>query len=365
MKKNGMHLYQHVQDHILDRIARKELRSGDRIPAEQELSDQMKVSRLTVRKAYSALIEAGILTAVQGKGTFVNDLTGISLSDLAVGSDKGFLSKKVVGVIFPEITIFFAPILKEIEEVASRSNFALNIMFNDNFDRESHAINTMLANGVDGIIINPRRTGQSHSTANYHRLLESGVPSVMVGKPPIDIQMDCVMCDDISGAYSAVARLIADGHRRILRLFVSEDDAEALFERREGYSEAIAALLPDEKEYHLDCRNPEWPRLLVEMTSGPEAVTAIFSDSDSLAAHAYLHLTSLGIARPGAKDFVAYNSTDILKQFNIDVTTFDIPKADMGRRAMEMLKEKLEAPRAPRNHAIYSVFRPYLHERHG
>ena len=98
MKKNGMHLYQHVQNHILERIAKKDLRSGDRVPGEQELSRSMNVSRLTVRKAYSALIEAGILTALQGKGTFVNDLAGVSPKDLSLDSRKGFLSKKVIGV---------------------------------------------------------------------------------------------------------------------------------------------------------------------------------------------------------------------------------------------------------------------------
>ena len=83
MKKNGMHLYQHVQDYILDMIARKELGSGDRMPAEKELADKMKVSRLTVRKAYAMLADAGVILAIQGKGTFVNDLTGISLGSLS------------------------------------------------------------------------------------------------------------------------------------------------------------------------------------------------------------------------------------------------------------------------------------------
>jgi GntR family transcriptional regulator of arabinose operon len=361
MKKNGIHLYQHVQDHILDLIHRKELRSGDRIPAEQEMSVRMKVSRLTVRKAYSVLIEAGFLTAVQGKGTFVNDLSGIRLNGLTVGSSKGFMNKKVVGIVFPEITLFFAPILKEIEEVASRCNYALNIMFNDDFERESNAVSTMLANGVDAVIINPRRTGAHHGNANYLRLIEAGIPTVMVGKPPVGFEVDCVMCDDITGAYGAVAHLVSDGHRRILRLY-SEDDAEALFERREGYSEAVCALLPGEHEHHLDCRDPEWLRQLVEKCSGKDAVTGIFSDSDSLAAQACLHLASQGILHPGPRDIVAYNSSDICRQFHLDIPTVDVPKAAMGRRAMEMVKEKLEGAQPLQNFACHSIFRPFLNE---
>jgi DNA-binding GntR family transcriptional regulator len=44
---------------------------GDRIPSEQELSEKLGVSRLTVREAISALRNEGIVHSVQGKGTFV------------------------------------------------------------------------------------------------------------------------------------------------------------------------------------------------------------------------------------------------------------------------------------------------------
>ena len=74
MKKKGTYLYQQVQDYVLDQIREGMLCAGDRIPSEQDLSEQMKVSRLTVRKAYAAMIDAGILSAVQGKGTVVSEV---------------------------------------------------------------------------------------------------------------------------------------------------------------------------------------------------------------------------------------------------------------------------------------------------
>ncbi|MHB8962147.1 MAG: winged helix-turn-helix domain-containing protein, partial [Saccharofermentanales bacterium] len=157
MKTNGMHLYQQIQDYILGMISRQELKPGDRLPSEHDLSEKMKVSRLTVRKAYVPLIEKGILSASQGKGTFVSDLSSYSLQELSKYSGKGLHSKKVVSVIFPEITVFFAPIIKVIEEVATKNNFTLNVMFNDSYDRELNAINTTIANKVDGVIITPIR----------------------------------------------------------------------------------------------------------------------------------------------------------------------------------------------------------------
>ena len=268
------------------------------------------------------------------------------------------MSKKVIGVIFPEITSFFGPILKGIEERASEHNFTLNIMFNDNFEREEAAVKTMLANGVDGMIINPRRTSQHHGTQNYQLLEQSGIPVVMVGKPPVGINLDCVMCDDVTGTFDAIERLVGEGHRRILRLFSSDDDAEALIERKEGYREAVESLLPGERQYHVDCSKPEWHKALMACVA--DRVTAVFSDNDALAVQAYLHLAAMQVDRPRVHDYISYNSTGLCRQFNLDITTIEIPKYGMGKQAMGMLHEKLNADAPVRNYARYSVFRPFF-----
>lgn len=357
MKKDGMHLYQHVQDNIMGMISRKELREGDRIPTEKELSEQMKVSRLTVRKAYAALTESGLVRAVQGKGTFVTELANISQTGPLTPEGTQSQNKRVIGVIFPEITTFFGPILKGIEELASDGGFTLNIMFNDSFEREEHALSTMMANGVDGIIINPRRSGRQFDTRNYRMLAQSGVPAVMVGKPPVGIDMDCVMCDDVTGSYKAVQRLVEAGHQKILRLFMSGDDAEALVERKIGFEEAMLRLVPGERYFQLDCSGSEWRDELLRVVRD-NGITAVFSDSDSVAVQASVHLSGQGVDKPGAGDFITYNSADLCRQFHLNMTIVDIPREAMGQQALLMLKEKLSGDGRNTVCSQYSVFRP-------
>lgn len=48
------------------------LEPGSRIPSERELCEQFGVSRMTVRQAVDALVVAGVLQRVQGRGTFVS-----------------------------------------------------------------------------------------------------------------------------------------------------------------------------------------------------------------------------------------------------------------------------------------------------
>ena len=56
---------------ILQFIKGRNLQAGDRLPTEMELSEQLDISRLTLREALNALKSDGVVHSVQGKGTFV------------------------------------------------------------------------------------------------------------------------------------------------------------------------------------------------------------------------------------------------------------------------------------------------------
>ena len=60
-----------IKQFIVDKIRSGAWQENQRVPSENELSTQFKVSRMTARRALSELTEAGILTRSQGLGTFV------------------------------------------------------------------------------------------------------------------------------------------------------------------------------------------------------------------------------------------------------------------------------------------------------
>lgn len=64
-------LYQKVKDHILALIQSGEWVPDTCIPSENQLVEQLKVSRMTVNRALRELTEAGYLVRLQGVGTFV------------------------------------------------------------------------------------------------------------------------------------------------------------------------------------------------------------------------------------------------------------------------------------------------------
>lgn len=64
-------LYQKVKRHIRALIADDRLRPGSPIPSENQLVQELKVSRMTVHRALRELAAEGLLVRIQGVGTFV------------------------------------------------------------------------------------------------------------------------------------------------------------------------------------------------------------------------------------------------------------------------------------------------------
>lgn len=64
-------LYEQAAQYIRTQIATGEYPTGDRIPGEQELSEQLGISRPTLRQALDLLVREGRLIRIQGSGTFV------------------------------------------------------------------------------------------------------------------------------------------------------------------------------------------------------------------------------------------------------------------------------------------------------
>ena len=64
-------IYEQIVSQIKDKIIQGELREEEMLPSVRTLAKELKVSALTVKKAYDALEEEGFVVTVHGKGSFV------------------------------------------------------------------------------------------------------------------------------------------------------------------------------------------------------------------------------------------------------------------------------------------------------
>lgn len=64
-------IYEQIVDQIKTFIRNGELKENDILPSVRSLSKELKISALTVKKAYDNLEEEGFTVTVHGKGTYV------------------------------------------------------------------------------------------------------------------------------------------------------------------------------------------------------------------------------------------------------------------------------------------------------
>jgi GntR family transcriptional regulator len=64
-------IYEQIVDQIKTLIRNGELKENDNLPSVRTLSKELKISALTVKKAYDNLESEGFTVTVHGKGTYV------------------------------------------------------------------------------------------------------------------------------------------------------------------------------------------------------------------------------------------------------------------------------------------------------
>ena len=106
--------YVKLMEDLKEKILTGEIRSGDRLPSENELSISYQVSRQTVRKALSILENAGYIYALHGRGTFCSGLVRHNRNSRNIALVTTYISD----YIFPRV-------IKGIDTVLTREGYSI------------------------------------------------------------------------------------------------------------------------------------------------------------------------------------------------------------------------------------------------
>lgn len=68
---SGLPLYEQIKDQLRTAILSGQLQAGEALPSLRTLARELRISVLTVTRAYNELAQEGIVENIQGKGTFV------------------------------------------------------------------------------------------------------------------------------------------------------------------------------------------------------------------------------------------------------------------------------------------------------
>ncbi len=72
LQSSGVPIYQQIADQLKTDILEGKYKDGEYLPSIRGLAQNLKISVITTIKAYETLQEEGLITAMHGKGYYVN-----------------------------------------------------------------------------------------------------------------------------------------------------------------------------------------------------------------------------------------------------------------------------------------------------
>lgn len=104
-------IYEQIKKSIIDQIINGELKEDEPIPSIRNLAQDIRISVMTIKKAYDELEEEGYIISRQGKGTFVAPKNTELAKDKAQKDIEEYISKII------DISIKFDISKKEIIDI--------------------------------------------------------------------------------------------------------------------------------------------------------------------------------------------------------------------------------------------------------
>ena len=111
-------IYEQIVEQIKNKVMHGELKEDTALPSVRVLAKELKVSALTVKKAYDALEEEGFVNTVHGKGSFVafanqEMLLEEKKKEVEADLEKAIRKGRSCGMTDPEIRTLFEIILED------------------------------------------------------------------------------------------------------------------------------------------------------------------------------------------------------------------------------------------------------------
>jgi len=189
------------------------------------------------------------------------------------------------------------------------------------------------------------------SDALLKGLLETGVPTVLGGRPIADLEVSYVDADNIGGARAATAHLLARG-KKVIGTITGPLDMAAGLDRLTGYREALresGASADPTLEETGDFSQDSGARATDLLLARRPDIDAIFAASDVMAVGALQALERAGRRAGADVAVVGFDDSDAARLASPPLTTVRQPIEDMGRQMAAILLEHiLEGTNSPR-----------------
>jgi DNA-binding LacI/PurR family transcriptional regulator len=258
---------------------------------------------------------------------------------------RGLASRRTrtVGVLLNELhNPFYAEIMDGIEEAAAEHSYRILIGTGGRRPGgEQATLEAFLELRADGIVlVGPRLPTHAIVT------VAETTPVVVVARSIRSPLVDSITNDERIGSRLVVGHLVELGHRRIAH--VDGGNGAGAAARRAGYRRAMQehGLQRHIRVISGDYTDTAGVKAADRLLDSDTLPTAVFAANDFVAAGLIDRLEEAGLRVPLDLSVVGCDNTYLAALHHMSLTTINQPRPDMGRRAMEVLVERMEEGRA-------------------
>lgn len=308
--------------------------SGKRVTL-RDVAREAGVSIKTASRVVNDEPAVNATTAARVAG--VVDRLGYRPNELA-RSLKGQRSRTIGLVVADVSNPFMATCAQAIEAVAREHGHALILCDSHaNLGMEGDYVGLLTQRQVDGLLIAPAHGRDDHLKTEQR----AGLPIVALDRPAEGVETDTVLVQNRAGAREATEHLIWHGHERIA--FVGDKHHFYTARKRlDGYKEALEAANL-EALYRLDAHSIELgEEVAKEFLEAPNRPTALFAANILTALGALRAIEQLGLRIPEDVALIGFDDFELAPVLRPRFTLVHQPTAELGRRAAEMLFDRLD-----------------------
>jgi LacI family fructose operon transcriptional repressor len=249
---------------------------------------------------------------------------------------------QTIGLIVSDIrNPFFTGVARAVEEAAYDAGMRVILCNSDeNPEREALYLRLMQEERITGLIFAPTR-----ATLDGLDGLDLDFPVVLIDRATAATRHDAVVLDNARAAAALVEHLHGQGYRRIAGLFGNTSTTG--IERHEGYRSAMTArgLTPSARFVAPQAEAAE--AALLSWLAEPDRPEAVLVSNSLLLMGTIKALRRLDLSFPEDIALAGFDNEPWTELVGPGLTVIEQPIHEIGRSAMDLLFERLDAPARP------------------
>lgn len=241
---------------------------------------------------------------------------------------------------------FFSQIMEGIDQECSRQGCELLISYfyeSESFDSQ---LKKLKETPCDAVILQATEM----DAKNVAPFAAFGVPLVLLDYYDDTLEQDCVMINNVQGAYRATTELIRAGHR-LPGYLRSSVEIGNFRERADGYYKALRHAKIDTSHPFVHKIPPlaeeGYAAMCAWLDEKPELTSAYFADNDIIAAAAIRALKQYGYRIPEDISIIGFDDMPFGSLIDPPLCTMRVDKGLLGSEAVKLAVSRIPAdPRA-------------------